>query len=634
MLSMQQAHTSPPTHSQFALTRERRFGPLFLTQFLGSFNDNLFKNALLVFIAFQLTASDTGNGLLINLAAGLFILPFFLFSATAGQLADKIEKSALIRAIKLLEIAIMLVAAAALYFRHVPSLLAVLFLLGTQASFFGPVKYSILPQHLREAELVGGNALIETGTFVSILLGTMLGGMLAGMPRGLEWVAAGALLIAVAGYLTSRRIPAAPAPTPELKIDFNPLRETWRNFVFTRQNRTVFLSILGISWFWLFGAVYLTQLPEYTRTVLGGNEQVVTLLLTLFSLGIGLGALLCERLSGHKVEIGLVPFGSIGLTLFSFDLSLAAPGPAVVQGLSAAAFIATDGSARVAADVLLIGLFGGFYTVPLYALVQLRSAPDHRSRMIAGNNILNALFMVLAALLAITLLGAGLTIPQLFLVLAALNALVAVYIYTLVPEFLMRFLVWLLIHTIYRVDKQGLERIPDEGPALIICNHVSLVDALVIGGCVRRPIRFVMYYRIFNFPILSFVFRTARAIPIAGQKEDPALMERAFDEVSRALRNGDLVCIFPEGKLTETGELNAFRPGIVRVLERDPVPVIPLALQGLWGSLFSKARGKDRPWARLLSSRIGLAVGEPVPAGDARLDVLQEKVQTLRGTRR
>ena len=625
----------PESRSQFSLARQRRFGPLFLTQFLGAFNDNLFKNAVLVFLAFQISAGEGGIGQLINLAAGLFILPFFLFSATAGQLADKYEKSALIRAIKLLEVVIMLAAAAALYYRHVPAMLGVLFLLGAQAAFFGPVKYSILPQHLHESELVGGNALIETGTFVSILLGTMLGGLFAGWHGpGLSIVAAGGVIVALAGYASSRWIPLAPAPAPTLVVDLNPLRETWRNFVFTRQNRTVFLSILGISWFWLYGALYLTQLPQFTKEVLGGNEQVVTLLLTLFSLGIGAGAMLCERLSGHKVEIGLVPFGSIGLTVFGVDLFLAVPANVGVTGLSAVGFFATEGSVRVLADVVLLGMFGGFYIVPLYALVQLRSAPDHRARMIAGNNILNALFIALSSVLAVVLLGAGLSIPQLFLVMAVLNAGVAIYIYTLVPEFLMRFLVWLLIHSVYRVDKRGLERIPDEGAALIICNHVSLVDALVIGGCVRRPIRFVMYYKIFNFPILSFVFRTARAIPIAGQKEDPALMERAFDEVSRALRNGDLVCIFPEGKLTEDGELNTFRPGIMRVLERDPVPVIPLALQGLWGSLFSKARGNDRPLTRLFSSRIGLVVGEPVPANAANLEALQAQVQALRGEHR
>ncbi|MDH4134243.1 MAG: MFS transporter, partial [Gammaproteobacteria bacterium] len=590
---------------------------------------------LIVYIAFHVTGGALSANTLVNLAAGLFILPYFLFSATAGQLADKYEKSALIRRIKAAEIAIMLGAAVALYFHHLPSMLALLFLLGVQATFFGPVKYGILPQHLKETEIVGGNALVETGTFVAILLGTMLGGILMGWSElGLDLVAAALVIVAVAGYLASRAIPEAPAVAPTLRVDLNPFRETWRNFRFTRQNRTVFLSILGISWFWFFGAVYLAQLPGYTRTVLGGNEQVVTLLLVFFSVGIGVGSMLCERMSGHKVEIGLVPFGSIGITLFGIDLFFSAPVSPVADSLDALTFLAQPGSWRVLADVVLIGMFGGFYTVPLYALVQTRSEPGHRSRIIAGNNILNALFMVLSSLVAIMLLSAGLSIPQLFLVLALMNAVVAVYIYTLVPEFLMRFLVWLLIHTIYRVEKSGLERIPDEGPALLICNHVSLVDALVIAGCVRRPIRFVMYYKIFRMPVLSFVFRTARAIPIAGAREDAVLMERAFEEVSQALRNGDLVCVFPEGKLTESGKMNVFKPGIVRILERDPVPVIPMALQGLWGSFFSRSAGRAmRGLPRKLWAKIGLRIGDSVPASEARLTVLQERVLALRGER-
>lgn len=623
------------SRNQFALCLERRFGPFFLTQFLGAFNDNIFKNALIVYIAFHVTDGSIGTNTLINLAAGLFILPFFLFSAMAGQLADKYEKSALIRGIKAAEILIMLAAAAAMYFHHLPSMLALLFLLGVQSAFFGPVKYGILPQHLGETEIVGGNALVETGTFVAILFGTMLGGLLMGWSEtGLDAVALVLVAVAVAGYLTSRSIPPAPAAAPGLRIELNPFTETWRSFRFTQQNRTVFLSVLGISWFWFYGAVYLAQLPGYTRLVLGGNEQVVTLLLTFFSIGIGLGSLFCERLSGHKVEIGLVPFGSIGLTLFSIDLYFSAPVSAAAGSLDAAGFLAQPGAWHVLADVVLIGMFGGFYIVPLYALVQTRSEPAHRARIIAGNNILNALFMVLSSLVAIAFLSAGLSIPKLFLALAIMNAAVAVYIYTLVPEFLMRFLVWLLIHTIYRVEKTGLERIPDEGPALLICNHVSLVDALVIAGCVRRPVRFVMYYKIFRMPLLSFIFRTARAIPIAGSKEDPVLMERAFEEVSRALRNGDIICIFPEGRLTESGEMNVFRPGITRILERDPVPVIPMALQGLWGSFFSRSTGGAmRGLPRKLWARIGLHVGDSVPASEAKLSTLEERVLALRGGR-
>jgi 1-acyl-sn-glycerol-3-phosphate acyltransferase len=387
---------------------------------------------------------------------------------------------------------------------------------------------------------------------------------------------------------------------------------------FAAENRTVWLSILGISWFWFYGAMLVTQFPNLVRHVLHGDEHAVTLLLVVFSVGIGAGSLLCERLSGHKVELGLVPFGSIGLTLFGIDLGVAtADGPAHAQW-------------RVVADLFLIGIFGGFYIVPLYALVQSRSERTHRSRIIAANNILNALFIVAAAGLSIALLGAGLTIPQLFLVTALMNAAVALYIYTLVPEFLMRFIVWLLIHSVYRLRKVGLERIPEEGPALVVCNHVSYVDALVISAGCRRPIRWVMYHQIFKIPVLSFVFRTAKAIPIAPAQEDPDMLERAYDAIARELADGQLVGIFPEGKLTPDGEMSGFRSGMLKILERTPVPVVPMALSGLWRSLFTRNRARLRHATKLFP-KIRLSVGEPVAPDRVSLPDLHAAVAALRG---
>jgi 1-acyl-sn-glycerol-3-phosphate acyltransferase len=620
--------------SQFGLLRQRRFAPFFITQTLGAFNDNVYKNALIILVSFgALNLSQAQQNVYVNLAAGLFILPFFLFSATCGQLAEKYEKSRLIRFTKLLEIGIMLLAVAALALNSLWLMFAVLFLLGAQSTLFGPVKYSILPQHLREEELVGGNAWVEAATFLAILLGTMLGGWLIVQSGGIGWVSAVMLAVAVAGYLAARRIPEAPAAMPELRINWNPFTETWRNFRFMRGNRTVFLSVLGISWFWFYGATFLSQLPNYTKLYLGGNEQVVTLLLTVFSLGIGLGSLLCERLSGRKVEIGLVPLGSIGMTWFGIDLFLAAPDLATVTGLGAREFLGSANNHRVLWDLLLTGVFGGFYIVPLYALVQMRSEPTHRSRVIAGNNILNAAFMVVSALVAIVLLGAGLSIPQLLLTAALMNAAVAVFIYSLVPEFTMRFMVWVLINTLYRIRHRGLENVPDEGACVVVCNHVSFVDALIIGGTVRRPIRFVMYYKIFRIPVLNFIFRTARAIPIAGAKEDEALMNKAFDEVASALAAGEVIGIFPEGALTADGEIAPFRPGIDRILERSPVPVVPMALRGLWGSIFSRRDGYLKR-ARLplrFWSRIKLVAAPPVPAAQAGAAVLEAQVRELRG---
>ncbi len=623
--------------SQFSLLGERRFGPFFVTQFLGAFNDNVVKNALIILLAFQAgAAAGMDPSVLVNVAAALFILPFFLFSATCGQFADKHDKSRLIRLVKALEVAIMGIAVTGFLLQSLPILLTALFLMGAQSALFGPAKYGILPQHLDETELVGGNGLVEMGTFLAILLGTMAGGLLIGIPEyGVYMVSVAIVLIAVLGFVASLGIPPAPPSDPGLVINWNPVTETIRNIHFARGNRVVFLSIMGISWFWFFGATYLTQLPVYTKENLGGNEAVVTLLLTLFSLGVGIGSLLCERLSGHKVEIGLVPFGSIGMTLFSIDLFFAVPGAAAGELVGMGGFLAQPYGWRVVTDVILLGAFGGFYIVPLYALVQQRSAESHRSRIIACNNIINAAFMVGSAVVAVLLLKAGLNIPQLFLVTALFNAVVALFIYNLVPEFLVRFLIWMLMHTMYKLKPRGLDNIPDEGPCVLVCNHVSYVDALIVGGSVRRPVRFVMYYKIFQIPLLSWFFRTVKAIPIAGMKEDPAMMEKAFNDVSQALRDGEVVMIFPEGGLTGDGELAAFRPGVEKIIARDPVPVVPMALRGLWGSFFSRHDGPAMvKLPRRFRSHIELVVGEPVSPDAANAVNLQAHVLKMRGDRK
>ncbi|MER2622974.1 MAG: MFS transporter [Accumulibacter sp.] len=621
--------------SQFGLLSTRRFAPFFGTQFLGAFNDNLFKNALIVLLTFQAASWTTLTPeVLTNLAAGIFILPFFLFSATAGQLADKYDKAKLARLVKLLEIVIMGVAWLGFSMHSLEVLLAALFLLGLHSTLFGPVKYAILPQQLRENELVGGNALVEAGTFVAILIGTLAGGLLAGAAGHPSWVAYAGLVIAVLGYLCSRGIPAAPAPVPGLVVSLNPLSETWRNIGFARENRTVFLSILGISWFWLYGALFLAQFPAYAKNVLGGSETSVTLLLAVFTIGIGLGSLLCERLSAGHVEIGLVPFGSIGLTLFGIDLAFASPAllPAGAP-LPLAGLLALHATWRVLFDLFALGLFGGFFIVPLYALIQLRSAPEQRARIIAANNILNALFMVCGSLAAAGMLGNGISIPVLFGIAALCNAVVAIYIYSLVPEFMLRFIAWLLVHSVYRLQQKGLTNIPEEGAAVLVCNHVSFVDPIVIAAASRRPIRFVMDYRIYRTPLINFVFRHMHAIPIAPARDDAAMMEAAFEAVASALEAGELVAIFPEGKITDTGELYPFRPGVQRIVGRTPVPVIPMALQGLWGSFFSRKDGPamSKPLRRGMFSRIALVVGTAIVPAAATPEHLQEVVAGLRG---
>jgi 1-acyl-sn-glycerol-3-phosphate acyltransferase len=512
-------------------------------------------------------------------------------------------------------------------------MLAVLFCMGTQSALFGPVKYSILPQHLREEELVGGNALVEMGTFLAILAGTIGAGIMMASSGYASLVAGTVVTVALLGYLASRAIPRAHAALPELVLDWNIFRQSWRimRLGLVEQRPAVSRSLVGNSWFWFLGAVYLTQIPAYAKQWLYGDESVVTLILAVFSVGIALGSMLCERMSGHKVEIGLVPFGSIGLTLFGMLLWWHSGG--FPQGAQAHDWLAVLGYGQawwILSSVLGIGLFGGFYIVPLYALIQSRTAEQERARVIAANNILNALFMVLSAIVSILFLSvAELSIPQLFLAISLMNVAVNSYIFKLVPEFSMRFLIWLLGHSMYRVEHRGLDAIPEEGPAVLMCNHVSFVDALLVGGAVRRPVRFVMYYKIYNLPVLNFIFRTAGTVPIAGRNEDLLIYDAAFKKIAEYLRNGELVCIFPEGKLTGDGAIQEFKGGIERILEENPVPVIPLALQGLWGSFFS--RDPRKRLLKRLWSRITLVAGAPLSAEQADRQLLQARVAALRG---
>ena len=623
-------HVPEQNQSQFSLLRKKRFAPFFWTQFSGAFNDNVYKNMLILMIAFQSTASmSTNSDVLINIAAGLFILPFFLFSALAGQMADKFEKSRLIRIIKLVEVVIMSLAAAALYFEQTTCLLALLFFMGTQSAFFGPVKYSIIPQHIHETQIIGANALVEMGSFLAILLGTVSGGILVNQGR----IIGGMTLIAVAaaGWLASRMIPKASPASPHLKINWNLARESVKMVGLTLKDRVVFLSVLGSSWFWFIGACYLTQIPNYTRTVLFGSEQVATLLLTVFAVGIGAGSLLCERLSGKKVEYGLVPIGAMGLTVFGIDLAFAFKGsdPGSLMGIIG--FLHAPGSLRTLADIVMIGMFGGFYIVPLVSIVQTRSDADKRSRIIAAGNIISAMFMVLSAVSGAVFIGFfHLSITQFFMVISVLNLCVAIYIFIQVPEFAMRCIAWIVAHIFYRIKHKNLDRIPLEGPAVIVCNHVSYMDALVIASLCRRPARFVMDKSIFNIPVLNLIFKTFKAIPITSKAKDPKIYDAAFESIASELDQGNIICIFPEGRLTRDGEIGEFKSGIDKILARNPVPVIPSALCGLWGSFFSH-KGKPALFKlpRRFFSRIEFRVGEPIPGKEAGASALHQAVLVL-----
>ncbi|KLR59490.1 MFS transporter [Diaphorobacter sp. J5-51] len=624
--------------NQFALLRQRRFAPFFWTQFAGAANDNLFKFAFTVMVTYQLSVSWMPPALAGLVIGALFILPFLLFSATAGQLTDKYEKTRIIRFVKNLEVAIMLVAGAGFVAGSAAILLGCVFLMGLHSTLFGPVKFAYLPQALNERELTGGNGMVEMGTFVAILLGNVAGGLLVALPGiGHTTVALACLALALLGRLVAQFIPPAPATDPGLTVNWNPVSETWRNLKLAHGNTVVFRSLLGISWMWFFGAVFLSQFPSFAKDVLHGNEQVASLLLVVFSVGIGIGSLLCEVLSRRHVEIGLVPLGAIGMSVFAIDLYFASRALPPSEVLTLAAFAAQPAHWRVMADLLLLSLFAGLYSVPMYALIQMRSQPTHRARIIAANNILNALFMIASAVLAGALLSAGFTVPQIFLFTAIANAVVAFYIFLLVPEYLLRFVAWVLSRCIYRFKVRGDEHIPTEGAAILACNHVSVVDAVLLMAASPRPIYFIMDHRIFRIPVLGALFRLAKAIPVAPQKDDAATYEAAFERAAQVLKDGDLLAIFPEGGITRDGQLQAFKGGIMKIIERaqaDGVqaPVVPMALTNLWGSFFSRIEqggAMVRPFRRGMFNRVGLNVGAPLPAAEVQPALLRERVAGL-----
>ena len=641
---------TPNRHSQFDLLRQRRFLPYFTVQALGAFNDNVYRQAIIGLLGAMMlagTLSSETRALYTQLAPAIFIVPYFLFSATAGQIAEKLEKQTLIVITTTMEIAIMSVAAIGFVLQNMPILLVALFCTGLQSTLFGPVKYSILPSVLKPEELTGGNGLVEMGTSISILLGMICGGsifLLAGAAG--PYVAAVAIIaLAIAGNMVARRIPRVDAGNPGLEVSWNLARESWRIWQLTRRQPAVRNAVLGVSWFWFIGTVLTAQLPVYAEANLGGTQALYIFALALFSIGVGVGSLLCEKLSGRTVEIGLVPLGAIGVSAFLLDLYFARPGQALAAGLSVGEFVRAGGSGRIILDLTGIGLFTGFFVVPLFALIQSRTPKAELARVIAGMNIQNALFIVAAAVIGIALQRfLGWTIPQVFLALAIANVLVAIWIFSIVPEFFMRFLSWLMVRALYRLELHGIEKnVPDEGAALVVCNHVSYMDALILAASIPRPVRFVMYYRIFDIPVLRWIFRTSGAIPIAGARENPELMQRAFDAIDETLAEGGIVGIFPEGALTKDGQIAAFKSGVEKILERaaargQVVPVVPMALRGMWSSMWSR-RNASAEGGRLgrmrvprrFRARVEVVAGAPVLDPAMSAEALEAKVRALRG---
>lgn len=582
----------------------RRFLPLFTTQFLGALNDNVFKNALVILIIYQLIDDDAQGQLIVTAAAGIFILPFFLFSALAGQIADKFEKSGLIRKIKLFEIAVMALGGLSLYAGETAMLLAVLFLMGTQSSFFGPLKYSILPIHLDEDELMAGNGLVEAGTFVAILVGTMAGGLLIRQADGVAIIAAGIMAIALAGWLVSFGIPRAPASAPEIRINRNFLSETWKIVSHVRSELSVYRAILGISWFWLLGATFISQFPSLAKNVLGADEEVVTLFLALFAVGTAIGSLLCNWLLKGEVSARYVPLSAILMTVAIVDFYLAlggrVPGPSL---LDACTFISLSQNWRLMADLLALAIAGGFYSVPLYAIMQHDSTPERRSRNVAANNILNALFMAVGAGLAGLMLSRNFTVPEVLLAIALVNALVAGYICTLLPHHLLKTLMALPLRLLFRIRVHGLKNLDDAGPAaVIVANHVSYLDGLLLAIFLPgRPL----------FAIDTFIARKwwMRPVMAAGRTYpiDPT-NPLAAKALIREVRRGQRLVIFPEGRVTVTGSLMKIYEGPGMIADKAGVDLVPIRIAGAEQTIFAHRTGGIR---RRLFPRIEITILKP-----------------------
>jgi len=630
--------------SRKPLLFDRRYWPFFWTQFSGAFNDNLFKNALVILVVYgSVSGSETGievfglgSELFTALAAAVFILPFFLFSATGGQLADRMEKSVLIRWIKTVEIGIMVVAAIGFLTGQYELLVIVLFMMGAQSAFFGPVKYGILPQISDPDQLVGANALIEMATYVAILSGTIVGGVLVNLtyndhPIGVWLICGGVITVSLIGRGISSLLVPCPSTDSTLKVQWDPIRPTAKILKLAVSNRVLFMAILGISWFWAFGTVFLSVFTPYTKNILGANETIATAFLAMFSIGIACGSMLAERFSKHRLELGIVPIGAAGMSLFCIDLYFVGIPWAAPETLIGLSEFFTHGAAwRICIDLFLIATFGGLYIVPLYTLLQQRADDSNRSRLIAGNNIINAILMVAASLALMVGLQFYLEEPAVFLALGVLNLVAALFIFTQVPEFLLRFCLWMLVNVFYRVKVVGHENLPVDGPCVIAPNHVSYIDWMIVGGAIRRPVHFVMDVDFANLPLMRFFAKHEWVIPIASPKRDEVAYEQAFVTLRKKLREGWCVGIFPEGMITHDGDFNLFKRGVEKIVERDPCPVIPVAINGLWGSWFSRKDGlalKKRPRGWL--SPIIITIGHPIPAEEVTAKRVQTDVQTL-----
>ncbi len=620
-----------------SLRKQKGFVPLLIAQFGGALNDNLFRSALLILVTFELTLSNqspsaSSAALLSNLALIVFLLPMILLSPLAGQLADRLDKSRMMQKNKIAEMLICVLATLGFVFSSIYLMYFTLFLLGAQSAMFGPNKYAYLPQILPNRLILKGNAVVAAGTFIAITFGALLGALLATLDS--LWLIAGPtmLVTAFAGYRATCAMPEVQMGMSNLKIDLNLLRQAGRGMQLARADRTTWLSILGISWFWTIGSIYLTQLPMYARYALSGDPLVVAILVACFILGLGSGAFFCTRTEHSRTEPGLIPVGLIGLSISGLifcQLSISAG-----SLLSANQVFSQVAGVGAGVSVFLIGMFGGLFVVPQYALLQQRTDLSSRARVIAANNLLNALAMTIASCASISFLSLLEWPLKTYLTLCALLSLPILII--LMKEFsheFWRLVGYVLARSAYHVNILNKDKIPIQGPVLLVCNHISYADAVVLFGSIDRRTRFIMediYHRI---PLLNWAFRGARTIPISSPIKNRKKFEEAESSAVEALRSGEMVFIFPEGRLSPAGEIIPFKRGVMRILERQPVTVIPVAIKGLWGSYFSHGGGQPAlrgfPRFRIKRRLVTIKFGDALDGSETRLEDMQRQVAEL-----
>ena len=577
------------TNNQFALLKDARFWPLFVTQFLGAFHDNVFKNALVVLIVFQLAADAPDDSkVLVTIATALFILPFILFSAMGGQLADKLPKQNVIRKVKLAEIGIAFLGALALFTGSIFLSFVTLFALGVQSAFFGPSKYSYLPEQLRQDELIGANALMNTGTFLAILFGTLIGVVLVGLHFGIALVSALNIATACFGYLSALKIKPTQARAPELKIDFNPFTETFQILKTTfAQKPGVVKSILGVAWFYFLGSVFMTQFPNFAKGTLGADEGVLAFFLMMFSVGIAAGGLLNNRLLKSQVEAIYVPLASIGITIFSLDLYFASNLPARESVIGLGAFLSDFHHWRIILDIGMIAVCGGLFVVPLNAIIQHHTEDTNRSRVIAGSAILNACFVFTASAISVLLLGLGWEIRDLFLAFAFMNVAAAIYICALLPDYLLKSILQGLFKFLYKVEVRGLENYEKAGDrAVIVSNHVALLDPPLLAAFLPGKPMFAVGSAVAEWFWLKPFLKLVDAFPL--DPTNPFSMKSLLREVEK----GKKCVIFPEGRLTETGALMKVYEGPGMVADKADAMILPVRLDGVQHTPFARLKGK------------------------------------------